>query len=85
MKLNKIYTCWVIMDVDRTVIAKGTPRNRCLVPLGDTKKRYLTYTSKNKAENGFKLSGFYRNSNPKREGREYKLEAVQVEISIKEL
>ena len=52
---------WVIMTKDRKYIAKGTPRNRYLIPIEDTKntKRYLTYSSKGRAEAGFKLSGFY--------------------------
>lgn len=51
---------WLIMSKDRKFVAKGTVRNRCLVAVDSSdKKRFLTYTSKAKAENGFKLSGFY--------------------------
>lgn len=52
---------WVIMSKDRKVIAKGTPKNRYLVHLSDTKNRlrYLTYTSKKMAESAFKTSFFY--------------------------
>ena len=52
---------WVIMSKDRKVIAKGTPRNRHLIYLSDTKNRlrYLTYTSKKMAESAFKTSFFY--------------------------
>lgn len=52
---------WVIMSKDRKVIAKGTPRNRYLVHLFDTKNRlrYLTYTSKAMAESAFKNNFFY--------------------------
>ena len=51
---------WVIMSKDKRLIAKGTPRNRKLVKIDDEKdnKRYLTYSSKAKAESAFKISGF---------------------------
>ena len=54
-------TVWLIMSKDRKLVAKGTPRNRCLVDVNDKtdKKRYLTYSSKGKAEAGFKVSGFW--------------------------
>jgi hypothetical protein len=53
-------TVWVIMTKCRKYIAKGTPRNRELVEVkSNCKKRFLTYSSKAKAEAGFKLSGFY--------------------------
>lgn len=54
-------TVWVIMTKCKKYIAKGTPRNRYLVAIDDQKdkKRYLTYTSKAKAESAFKVSGFY--------------------------
>lgn len=73
---------WVIMDVDRKVIAKGVPRDRHLVPVDDVKdkKRILYYDSKGRAEAGFKVSGFYGNDfrNP------YRLEAVPVTITVEE-
>lgn len=49
------------MSKNRTLVAKGTPRNRELVRVDNLKdtKRYLTYSSKGKAESGFKISGFY--------------------------
>jgi len=49
------------MDKNRKIIAKGTPRNRYLVTLEeeDNSERYLTYTSKKKAEAGFKCSWFF--------------------------
>lgn len=52
---------WLIMSKDRKFIAKGSPRNRKLISVDDKKdkKRYLTYSSKGKAEAGFKHSGFY--------------------------
>lgn len=52
---------WIIMSKDRTLIAKGTPRNRALVHVNNDKdkKRILTYDSKGRAEAGFKVSGFY--------------------------
>ena len=45
----------------RKFIAKGSVRNRILVPVDDKKdkKRFLTYSSKAKAEAAFKISGFY--------------------------
>lgn len=51
---------FVIMSKDRRVIAKGTPRNRDLVLVSDLKckKRFLTYSSKGKAESGFRSSFF---------------------------
>ena len=53
-------TVWVIMSKCRKYIAKGTPRNRELVEVSNNcKKRFLTYSSKAKAEAGFKKSGFY--------------------------
>lgn len=52
---------WVIMSKDRTLIAKGTVRNRELVRVNDLndKKRYLTYNTKGRAESAFRVSGFY--------------------------
>jgi hypothetical protein len=52
---------WVIMTKCGRYIAKGTPRNRELIEVTDNldKKRFLTYSSKAKAEAGFKNSGFY--------------------------
>lgn len=43
------------------MIAKGTPKNRYLIHLSDTKNRlrYLTYTSKKMAESAFKTNFFY--------------------------
>lgn len=53
-------TVWLIMSKDRTVVAKGTPRNRELCKVeGKDKKRYLTYSSKKRAEAGFRGSGFF--------------------------
>lgn len=52
---------WVIMSKDRKLIAKGIPRDRKLIRVDnkEDKSRYLTYSSKNKAESGFKSCGFY--------------------------
>jgi len=79
---------WVIMSKDRTLIAKGTPRNRCLVRVVDEKdqKRLLTYNSKGRAESAFKISGFYGEQNlPNYEYSkplsEY-LEAVEVSFKV---
>lgn len=55
-------TVWAIMSKNRQIIAKGVPRNRELCFVNEGKARILTYTSKNKAENGFKLSGFFRSN-----------------------
>ena len=53
-------TVWLIMSKDRKFVAKGTPRNREIVSVhANDKKRYLTYSSKAKAEAAFKVSGFY--------------------------
>jgi hypothetical protein len=52
---------WVIMSKDRKYIAKGSPRNRYLISINNhkDKKRILTYSSKDKAESGFKDYGFF--------------------------
>jgi hypothetical protein len=54
-------TVWLIMSKDRKLVARGTPRNRYLISVDDIKdkKRYLTYTSKGRAEAGFSNNGFY--------------------------
>ena len=43
------------MSKDRKLVAKGTPRNRKLILVDDKKdkNRFLTYTSKSKAEAAF--------------------------------
>jgi hypothetical protein len=82
---------WLIMSKDRKFVAKGTPRNRELVRTDDVKdtKRYLTYSSKAKAEAGYTVSGFY--GMHQLEGYSYSLpisdflEAVECEIIIKEV
>lgn len=79
---------WLIMSKDRKFVAKGTPRNRCLVKADDSKdkKRYLTYSTKGKAEAGFKTSGFYGAS--QLDGFTYRspledfLEAVRCEMTL---
>lgn len=78
-------TKWVIMDKDRTVIAKGSPRNRWLVKVDDLKdkKRILFYTSEAMARNGYS-TGFYSHGTTGKYWRDYELEPVQVEFSIKE-
>lgn len=77
---------WIIMSKDRKVIGKGTPRNRELILVSDTKdkKRLLTYSSKGMAEAGFKYSFFSQWR--LKEQKSYTLEdmeAVQIEMSIK--
>lgn len=83
---------WVIMSKDRTIIAKGIPRNRSLEYVNDEKgtKRILTYSSKQKAESGFKHNGFF--GMEKIEGFKWGenkleefLEAVNVELIINEI
>lgn len=75
-------TKWVIMDKKRTVIAKGSPRNRWLISVDNAKdkKRILYYSSQKMAEAGFSV-GFYSQT-----GRwsDYDLEAVEVEFTIRE-
>ena len=80
---------FVIMSKDRKVIAKGTPRNRHLVLVSDTKdkKRILTYSSKGMAESAFSRSGFYTYNLPKTDNnnRQYgthDLEAVEVNLTV---
>jgi len=84
MKLHITTTKWVIMDKQRTVIAKGSPRNRHLVSLDDAKdkKRILFYNSQGMARNGYS-TGFYTFGLPK-DWDEYKLEPVEVEMIIQE-
>ena len=53
-------TVWVIMNKDRTIIAKGTLRNRELMRVNEKDiKRFLTYSTKGRAEGAFKSDGFY--------------------------
>lgn len=77
----KKQTVWVIMTKDRKRIAKGTPRSRYMVDFDDEedKKRYLTYSSKGKAESAFKRNGFYEFYE---DDREKFLEAVEVTITM---
>lgn len=85
--LNLKFKKWVIMDKGRTVIAKGVPRNRQLIPLSDTEdqQRILDYTTKSRAVTGFTGCGFWNNHDPDNDGKHYELEAVPVEITIKEM
>ncbi len=79
------------MSKDRQFVAKGTPRNRELVRVDDTKdkKRYLTYSSKSKAEAGFATFGFYGENQLKGymwgDSLEKHLEAVECEMIIREV
>ena len=77
-------TKWIIMDKERTVIAKGVTRDRHLVSVNDIKdnKRVLYYTSYGKAKSGYS-TGFYTFGLPK-DWREYDLEPVEVEFIIRE-
>lgn len=78
-------TVWIIMTKDRKYLAKGVPRNRYLVALGNTedKKRILTYKSKGRAIAAFSNNGFYNSSNYVTED----FEAVEVEmvLQVKEM
>lgn len=75
-----IETVWIIMSKDRTLIAKGVPRNRYLVKVdAKDKKRILTYTSKKMTENGYLNNWFYGASNINEED----LEAVEATLTIK--
>lgn len=92
-------TRYIIMDKDRTVIAKGTVRNRHLIPLSKTndKKRILYYTTKAKAKSAFTDYGLYAYEcygdlpivSEERKCKEDELidnlEAVKVEIVIREV
>jgi hypothetical protein len=91
-------TRWIIMDKDRAVIAKGTVRNRHLIPVDktDDKKRILYYTTRNKAKSAFKDYGFYTyevplNARNVQEERQLEkellssLEPVRAEITIREV
>lgn len=82
---------WVVMDKKRTVIAKGNVRDRHLVRLDDKKckKRYLTYSTKNKAEASFSGKFCYGGSDLVEgmtgsiwEDRSEFLEAVECEMVI---
>lgn len=85
--LNLKFKKWIIMDKGRRVIAKGVPRNRQLIPLNDTEdqQRILDYTTKSRAVAGFTGCGFYNNHDPDNGDKSYELEAVPVEIIIKEI
>ena len=51
---------WLIMTKDKKLVAKGEVRRRELIKTSVIdKKRYLTYSSKAKAEAGFKNNGFF--------------------------
>ena len=82
---------WVVMDKKRTVIAKGNVRDRHLVRLDNEKckKRYLTYSTKNKAEASFSGKFGYNGSDLVDgmsssiwEDRSKFLEAVECEMVI---
>ena len=48
--------CWVIMSKDRNLIVRGITRERWLMYIGEkTKKRAMTYSSKDKAEKALKI------------------------------
>lgn len=88
MNLDITFKKWIIVSKDETLIAKGIPRNRHLVPISDDtdKKRIMYYDSKKKAESGFKVSGFYNDDYWCEEKGEYikhPLKAIEVEINMK--
>lgn len=75
---------WVVMDKDRTVIAKGESRYKYLIPIDDEKdkKRTLFYSTRNRASqcgNG----SFMNNGNYKK--YIYDVEPVKVKITIEEV
>lgn len=88
---------WIIMSKDRTLVAKGIPRDRWLVRADDTKnkQRILTYDTENKARAGFVYNGFYSDYIPRKDKnenyidqsiwRQEHLEAVPVIITIEEV
>lgn len=82
---------WVIMSKDRSVIAKGNPRDRNLIRVSDEKdkKRVLFYNSKKLAENAFINNGFYSDyekSDLNSSVERYKhLEAIKVKVLIQEI
>ena len=78
---------WVIMSKDRSVIAKGVPRDRWLCQVNNTKdnKRILTYNSKIKAELAYKDSWFFIDAGVDEGLTKDDLEAVKVLITYKEL
>jgi hypothetical protein len=73
---------WVIMSKDGKMVAKGTPRNRCLVAIKEKNKlRFLTYSSKGMAEAGFRNNWFYGAGSYKPED----LEAVECNLTLNTL
>lgn len=84
MKLCIRQRKFVIMDKQRIVIAKGTPRNRHLVALSNEKdkKRILYYNSEALARNAFTNAGFYGNHDPNNSNAPYDLEPVAVDLII---
>lgn len=76
---------WIIVSKDREWIATGTPRDRHLTRVSEYKNtRILTYQSKKKAENGFKLGYFYCSDYHKRPVPD-QLEAVHVKVKFEEV
>lgn len=77
-------TKWIIMDKERTVIAKGVTRDQHLVSVNDIadNKRILYYTSAGMARAGYS-TGFWTFGLPKH-WDEYELEPVEVEFIIRE-
>lgn len=81
-------TKWVIMDKARTVIAKGSPRNRHLISVNNKKdkKRVLYYSSYGMAKAGYSV-GFFTYEIPANERKDwddYDLEPVEVELIVTE-
>jgi hypothetical protein len=90
MRYSESKIVWIIMSKDRKFIAKGIPRSRYLMSVDDpTEMRLLTYSSKGRAEAGFKSSGFY--SQYKLPGYKYGeplatwLEAVPIKMTLEEI
>lgn len=75
---------WIVMDKDRTVIAKGSPGEKYLISINDKKdnKRILFYSTKNRAKN-CNDGSFYNNS--RYPNYKYHVEPVKVKITIEEI
>lgn len=76
---------WIIVSKDRKVVGKGTPRNRELVLISDSKdkKRFLTYSSKGMAESGFRNSFFSQwRLVDKKDYTADDMEAVEVNLTV---
>ena len=76
---------WIVMDKDRTVIAKGESRYKYLISINDEKdnKRTLFYSTRNRASNC--RDGSFMNNGDSFKGYKYHVEPVKVKIIIEEV